>query len=460
MAATSASSASGLDNSYKDRLFEENDSGLGSMPRDLGLHSLDLAGTPLACLRESDLELTSGMSSSNPADVDTDNGCSETGQTGHLLSLTSGLLNLKLREHEKERDFPCSPDAQRMAFLERHEAAVNAGHGKTHGALASLPCEHDSGNFSITSVSMAATDIEQSEQISQPELLNQQNIDVHSQTDSGVVEDTQGSFPVQESQENNVCYVSAEQQVAFYQGDADGDNCLHLSIIHGHQDLAMLLIRLAPEYIWLSYSNHLRQTPLHLAVLTGQDRLVRRLLCAGAIVDAQDLRGETPLHIACRLGHLKTVKSLLTPVRYKEMQGNTWEIPYQRLPQDLGVQNCEGQNPLHVAVIAGHTAVVELLLKAGANPNVGEAKSGRTALHLAAERGDVNLVKLLACCQDVDLLRRNYAGLTAAQLALDLNLDLIAQYLHENGDDLSDAESDFTMVGSDSEDDFWDEGME
>ncbi|KAK3768519.1 hypothetical protein RRG08_060881 [Elysia crispata] len=456
-----------LDSGYKDRLFEENDSGLGSMPRDL--NSLDLTASPLACLREShqisiDLQQATGKSSASVGTAQENcsfGDCSEIGQTGHVLSLTSGLLNLNLKEQDCDRSPGC-PDTHRMALLQQHEAAVRAGQEKVQGTLNSLPGDHDSGNFSITSVSMAATDIDQVTPSSQSEMCSNQK-DIHAEsgvesTMSGDLSLTRDSCPVQ--QENNVTFVSAEQQVAFYQGDADGDNCLHLSIIHGHQDLAMVLIGLAPEYIWLSFCNHLRQTPLHLAVLTGQHRLVRRLLCAGAIVDAQDLRGETPLHIACRQGHLETVKNLLTPVHYKEKQGNMWEIPYQRLPQDLGVQNCEGQTPLHVAAIAGHEEVVELLLKAGADPNVGEAKSGRTALHLAAERGSVKLVELLACFHNMDLLKRNYAGLTAAQLALDRNFDHIVQCLPPSCEELSDAESDSTMVGSDSEDDFWDEGME
>ena len=435
-----------VDNGHKDQLFEYNDSGLGSMPRDLC--SIDMMDSPVDCHQDSD-QMTVNQTVTHSKQEDSGCGCPETFQGGHLTSLTSGLLNLNLNAREKtdcDNNGPCFPDRQRMEILERHEAAMRRG-GKTE--LNSLLCENDSGNFSITTASIVATDIEEDEPASHEE---QDEL-----TKSAVRHDTVDSHAVQGGSDTFI--VSAEQRVTLYQGDADGDNWLHLSIIHGRLDLAMALITLAPDYIWLSYSNLLRQTPLHLAVLTGQDRLVRSLVCAGANVDAQDLRGDTPLHIACRLGHLQTVKSLLTPVRYKENhQDNMWKVPCQRLPQDLGVQNSEGQTPLHIAVIAGHMDVVQMLLKAGADPNAGDAKSGRTALHLAAEKGRVELVQLLACCRDVDLHRQNYAGLTAAQLALGRNLDCIAHFLQPDSDDVSDAESDMTMVGSDSDGEWWDEG--
>ncbi|GFR64100.1 inhibitor kappa B [Elysia marginata] len=412
------------DKTNSDRLFEQNDSGLGSMPR--GLTSLDLT------IEDDHLTTSSGHQNS---------ACPETSGTGHLTSLTSGLLNLKLDARQKsdivDRSGHCSPDPERLDLLERSAVDTDT---------------QDSGNYSITTVSLAGTDLMTSSQ--QPGV--EHTSDLAPQRD---LFSTPHSSPALE--ESNTVYISPAERVALYQGDADGDNWLHLSIIHGHTDLAATLIKLAPDYLWLSYSNLLRQTPLHLAVLTGQDRLARRLVCAGAIVDVQDLRGETPLHIACRLGHHQMVKNLLTPVRYKELRENTWEIPYQRLPQDLGTFNCDGQTPLHVAAIAGHEDIVKLLLKSGADPNAGEAKSGRTALHLAAERGWKDLVQLIACSDDVDLLSRTYAGLTAAQLALGRNLDPIAHYLQSVSDDeVSDADSEMTVVGSDSDGEFWDEGME
>lgn len=413
---------------YKHQLFEDNDSGLGSIPRHLTSFGME--------------EHTSGQKGNSDF-------CPS---TSPLMSLTDDLLHLNLdadHTHDIDLGGRACADRQRLALLEHCEAKL-----RTAGNF--LDSEHqDSGNFSITTLSVAESESEHCDKFSESE---HQNTHTRFATQEERMDGESNTYPLQE--QDSTLYITPEQRVALYQGDADGDNWLHLSIIHGHLDLAITLIALAPDYIWLSYSNHLRQTPLHLAVLTGQDRLVRRLVTAGAIVDAQDLRGETPLHIACRTGCIQVVKNLLAPVRHSELQKNTWDIPYQRLPQDLGIQNCEGQTPLHVATIAGHKDIVQLLLNAGADPNAAEAKSGRTALHLAAERGRAGLVELLVSCNDVDLLRRTYAGMTAAHLALGRNLDLIVHILQADSDDLSDAESDMTMIGSDSDTELWEDGKE
>lgn len=172
------------------------------------------------------------------------------------------------------------------------------------------------------------------------------------------------------------CRIPEEHVHELFEGDRDGDNKLHLSIINGHQEFSHKIINLAPDYCCLSYCNRLRQTPLHLAVLTSQHSVVRRLICAGAVVIAQNKEGDTPLHIACRLGDSVTVKHLLTPVRYEETLQNRYSIPYQRVPQDLRARNYEGQTCLHIAASFGHYDVVQMLLKAGAGISLGDGMSG------------------------------------------------------------------------------------
>lgn len=211
--------------------------------------------------------------------------------------------------------------------------------------------------------------------------------------------------------------VPAVQRIRLFEGDNDGDNKLHISILQGDSTLTNLLISLAPDYTWLNLSNLLRQTPLHLAVLTKQSAIVRRLLCAGAEATAQDRDGNTALHIACREGYEDIVRQLLRPVTYQETRENTYDIPFQRLPQDMNVRNYEGETCLHIAVRHGHTSIVNLLLDVGADINVGDGKSGRTALHIASELNNVDLVKLILYRSDAKVDARNYAGLTPVQLA-------------------------------------------
>ncbi|BFZ03299.1 hypothetical protein BsWGS_06338 [Bradybaena similaris] len=206
-----------------------------------------------------------------------------------------------------------------------------------------------------------------------------------------------------------------------FEGDKDGDNSLHLSIINGRTAYSRLLINLAPEYNCLSFSNNLRQTPLHLAVLTRQPDIVRRLVCAGAAVLAQDVQGNTPLHIACALGDELTVRHLLAPVLYEETLENKYSIPYQRVPQDLSIRNYEGHTCLHIAVSTRNFEVVQILLDTGVNINVGDSKSGRSVLHFAADTGDTEMVGLLLSSRGINVHTQDYAGFTPAQLAYGRN---------------------------------------
>ncbi|GFN78494.1 inhibitor kappa b [Plakobranchus ocellatus] len=472
MAATTTSSLTTTSTTYMEgRLFEQNDSGIDSLPEFLSSSSMDFSGQNLEVIDELSTTNSEIFTSSvaphhkhfSNSRCD-DNSKAKSPQSSKLMSLTSGFLSLNLDSPNidngitepdgTEKNLNCM-EREKLEMLERQEVTVAEN-------LCGLMSDHDSGLFSITTPMNDLCEEENLQKHCENNVEDIRNIE-----DEKAEESPSCIHSTMQSKERNIVqeqiityYLTAEQRVALYQGDADGDNWLHLSIINGRMDLATALINLAPDYFWLSYSNLRRQTPLHLAVLTGQARLARRLVCAGAIVDVQDLRGDTPLHIACRMGYDDMVKMLLTPVRFEETQRNVWEIPYQRLPQDLGVRNFDGQSPLHVAVISGHQRIVQLLLNAGADPNIGEAKSGRTALHLASERGRVELVELLACKPEMDLLKRDYGGLTAAQLAHGRNLDPIAQFLQADCDNMSDAESEATMVASDSDEEWSDDAME
>ena len=115
-------------------------------------------------------------------------------------------------------------------------------------------------------------------------------------------------------------------------------------------------------------------TPLHYSVFFGRSEAADRLLAAGAEVDvpADNPSRVTPLHSAVASQCVDGVRSLLAA-------GAT-----------VDSRQSGGFTPLMSAAGAGHEALVDLLLGAGAQPSL-PSDDGRTAADLAEERGHPDL---------------------------------------------------------------------
>ena len=201
------------------------------------------------------------------------------------------------------------------------------------------------------------------------------------------------------------------------QKDIDGDSLLLISIILLNTHIACMLIDLAPSYDALNGVNKLFQTALHIAALTGNYTVARRLLVAGAKVDKRDFLLNTALHIAVRKGYIKVVKQLMTPVTYLEAKMNRYEIPYQKIPQNLEMFNGNGETCLHIAARKKNKILIDLLIDNEADVNVRELKSGKTILHYFAESDDVEMVKYVVSKSRINVNITTYSGTTAAELA-------------------------------------------
>ncbi|KAL6486931.1 hypothetical protein MHYP_G00035570 [Metynnis hypsauchen] len=113
---------------------------------------------------------------------------------------------------------------------------------------------------------------------------------------------------------------------------------------------------------------------------TGDVRLLlamQRQLCG-----VQDENGDTPLHLA--IIHQKPA------VAFQLIQ-TIMNTPQSKVINKL---NQLSQTPLHLAVITKQPKLVEVLLKVGADPSVLD-RDGRTAVHLAAYTGDDSMLRVL-----------------------------------------------------------------
>ncbi|CAI5514490.1 unnamed protein product, partial [Closterium sp. Naga37s-1] len=116
------------------------------------------------------------------------------------------------------------------------------------------------------------------------------------------------------------------------------------------------------------------RTPMHLAAVTGQDKVVQFLLAHGAQVNAKDAFWRTPLQEAVAAGHWSTAEIL---------RSNGGELHLR----NQGTHLCR-------LASSSNSHQLARLLEFGADPNSADY-DGRTALHVAAAEGHLNVVKVL-----------------------------------------------------------------
>ncbi|CAM9123707.1 unnamed protein product, partial [Bubo scandiacus] len=203
--------------------------------------------------------------------------------------------------------------------------------------------------------------------------------------------------------------------------DEDGDTALHIAVAQGAVGAARRLVGLFLQGgRELDVYNRLRQTPLHLAVITGQPGLVRLLVAHGASPMALDRLGRTAAHLACESRSPRCLRELLRPG--------------PRGDPDLQARNYEGLTPLHVAVSSGARESVLLLLEHGADVDAVDIKSGRSPLLHAVESNSLEMAELLIQ-RGASVNAQSYAGCTALHAAAGRGLLGVLRLLLRSGAD-------------------------
>ncbi|XP_005044950.1 PREDICTED: nuclear factor NF-kappa-B p105 subunit isoform X1 [Ficedula albicollis] len=198
--------------------------------------------------------------------------------------------------------------------------------------------------------------------------------------------------------------LAAQRHLTAVQDD-NGDNVLHLAIIHLHTELVKNLLEVMPDLNYndiINMRNDLYQTPLHLAVITKQAKVVEELLKAGADVSLLDRHGNSVLHLAATEGDDKILSLLLR---------------HEKVSPMVNFPNGEGLSAIHMVVMANSMSCLKHLIAAGVNINAQEQKSGRTALHLAVEQENIPLAGCLLLEGDADVDSTTYDGTTPLHIA-------------------------------------------
>ncbi|KAL0609713.1 B-cell lymphoma 3 protein [Plecturocebus cupreus] len=205
--------------------------------------------------------------------------------------------------------------------------------------------------------------------------------------------------------------------------DEDGDTPLHIAVVQGNLPAVHRLVNLFQQGgRELDTYNNLRQTPLHLAVITTLPFVVRLLVTAGASPMALDRHGQTAAHLACEHRSPTCLQALLDSAAPGTL--------------DLEARNYDGLTALHVAVNTECQETVQLLLERGADIDAVDIKSGRSPLIHAVENNSLSMVQLLLQ-HGANVNAQMYSGSSALHSASGRGLLPLVRTLVRSGADSS-----------------------
>ena len=259
--------------------------------------------------------------------------------------------------------------------------------------------------------------------------------------------------------------------------DKDGNTPLHLATIHGSMEAVHLLLDCGASDTILNES---LDSPLHIAVRVNDSKVVETFIHHPHVDIFQPGRGmNTPAHIAAMHNSVESFKVLCESTQMKEAvrgkdkyklssknsSGQTalhvasssgshqiLELiihTYQLLGCSTGVEMvqelCTGESdaPLYLAVKAGHTEVVRILMKYGAVPTKA-CGSKVPPLHLACAQGKLEMLQPMVKHFGKDILthRDQFGRPPVHYSVIPFHSARIIAFLSANGVDLDAPEED------------------
>ncbi len=193
---------------------------------------------------------------------------------------------------------------------------------------------------------------------------------------------------------------------------ATGATAAYLAAEGGFTEILQKIILNASPAI-LNRANFNHETPLYAAVKQGHAEAAQLLLEAKVDVDREGNTRKSPLHLSIELNHLSIFELLMKKADLNKAVGSFGVTPvalaaeYGRLEilrlllgkapvVDIRRKCAEGGTPLMRAIKYGHPAAAKMLIAALEAKDLNEKdKSGMSALHLAIDNNDYELVQAL-----------------------------------------------------------------
>ena len=146
---------------------------------------------------------------------------------------------------------------------------------------------------------------------------------------------------------------------------------------------------------------------MHVALLTGQPRIVERLLAAGADPTKRDRNGDTCLHLAAKFGDKMSAGCILYACQKHNLRKPTLEA-----------RNYAGLTAVHLCVQFNRRDMLrDLVMQWGADVDAQDFTSGKAPLHMAVESGRLSTASMLAFDLQANVDALTYDNHTALHLA-------------------------------------------
>ncbi|KAF2491646.1 ankryin repeat S-palmitoyl transferase, partial [Lophium mytilinum] len=193
-----------------------------------------------------------------------------------------------------------------------------------------------------------------------------------------------------------------------------GDTLLHIAARANHYDMVKELVRAG---VPVNAENDFGRTPLHMAVRHDRGYEVSQcLLGSGADLGHQDIAGRTPLH-------------------YFFGETSQQLIQYHQEDLDNTIQDDEGMSIAHYVAWTKSSKLIDIHRCLHADPaslsNTDE--EGRTVLHLALQRGNLQVIGYLLNHPDTNAFRPDWRGRTLLHYATESRRTQTIDILLERG---------------------------
>ncbi|XP_059474055.1 uncharacterized protein LOC132195835 [Neocloeon triangulifer] len=225
--------------------------------------------------------------------------------------------------------------------------------------------------------------------------------------------------------------------------DDDNESPLTLAASFSSAEMCQFLVENGAD---LSAVNEDGNDSLHLACLNGKLDNVKYLLgLNGFSVEKKNWKGRTALHLAAAKGHIAVAEFLLSQGAEVNARDDDNETPLTLAASFSGAEMCQilvengadlsavdGRDSLKLACFLGKMDKIKYFLELNGFSVEKKGWKGRTALHRAAENGQIAVAEFLLS-QGADVNSRDDANDSPLTLAASFSSAEMCRFLVENG---------------------------